>query len=40
MEKGALHKTSGGTWGIPTGKVEEGEDFIDAIIRETLKKQV
>ena len=36
--KRALHKPQGGTWGIPTGKVEEGEDFIDAIIRETFEE--
>jgi 8-oxo-dGTP pyrophosphatase MutT (NUDIX family) len=34
----ALHKPQGGTWGIPTGKVESEEDLIDAIIRETVEE--
>lgn len=34
----AIHKPQGGTWGIPTGKVDPGEELIDAIIRETFEE--
>ena len=29
------HVTEGGTWGIPGGAVEEGEDPFDSALRET-----
>jgi len=28
------HKSEGNTWGIPTGKIEKGENTMDAMIRE------
>lgn len=28
------HKPDGDTWGLPGGKVEQGEDDVEAIIRE------
>ena len=32
------HKSQGGRWGLPAGKVEEGGDITRAIIREVKKK--
>lgn len=32
------HKPQGNTWGIVAGKVDPGEDFLDALIRETKEE--
>ncbi|MEI6057678.1 MAG: NUDIX hydrolase [bacterium] len=32
------HKTEGGTWGVPAGKVEMNEDRIAAIVREVAEE--
>lgn len=32
------HKSAGNTWGLPSGKVDEGESLLDAICRETYEE--
>ena len=32
------HKRQGNTWGIPSGKVDEGEDLVTAALRETFEE--
>jgi 8-oxo-dGTP diphosphatase len=32
------HKPQGGTWGIPSGKIHEGENMLDTACRETLEE--
>ena len=32
------HKSNGATWGLPAGKVEEGESDEDAVIRELFEE--
>lgn len=32
------HKSNGGTWGLPAGKVEKGESQVEAIIRELYEE--
>lgn len=32
------HKPQGNTWGIPSGKVDEGEDLLTAATRETFEE--
>lgn len=34
LMKRASHKSAGDLWGMPAGKVEAGESFMDALIRE------
>jgi 8-oxo-dGTP diphosphatase len=33
-----LYKANGGKWGLPAGKLEEGESKIEAILRETKEE--
>ena len=32
------HKPQGNTWGVPAGKVDEGEDILKSMIRETQEE--
>lgn len=32
------HKPQGNTWGVVAGKVDDGEDFLDALVRETKEE--
>jgi len=32
------NKSQGNTWGVPGGKIEKGEDAIDAAVRETVEE--
>ncbi len=32
------HKSEGDTWGVPAGKMEQGEDILDATIRELYEE--
>ncbi len=33
-----LNKPQGGSWGLPAGKVEEGESIVEAVVRETSEE--
>ncbi|MDD5068858.1 MAG: NUDIX hydrolase [Candidatus Pacebacteria bacterium] len=32
------HKPQGDTWGVPAGKVDEGENFLEALVREVQEE--
>jgi 8-oxo-dGTP diphosphatase len=39
IESGAVLRQVSNTWSLPGGKVEHGEDPIDAVIRKLVRKQ-